>query len=206
MQKNHKKSSCNTADENDDIRPVKKWSFSIIFVTLCLLAARPMIVNQLLSRADAYYAYGLNDNAIRQCKKALFIQPHNNHAWLTLGDSYKSQNDIDNAVQTYLNAINADASNWTAHFRLAMLFALQQDYTSAIPHFEAVRQLAPLPPYAPAPDAFNYHLSSLEMLALCYERTDQTDKAIELLGEALRQYPTCSKLAEKLDTLENPRP
>jgi tetratricopeptide (TPR) repeat protein len=151
-------------------RPAYRWSFSFVFVLVALFAIKPLIVNRLIARAEAYSSYGLYNNAARESEKAVLLDNGNTRAWNALGSAYKSQGDIDNAVNTYLNAINANPSNKIAHFRVAMIFAMEQRCNRAIPHFEHIRFLGPESPDTLAADPFSYYRSSLQMLSICYER------------------------------------
>jgi tetratricopeptide (TPR) repeat protein len=181
-------------------RPLPRWSFSILFVLAVLFALKPLIVNHLLSRADAYASYGLHNNAARECKKAIFLDHDNELAWNTLGSSYKNQDDLYNAANTYLNAINIDPANRTAHFRVAMIFVLEKSYNLAIPHFEYIRSLGPESSAVFASEGFSCYRASLEMLSLCYERTGKPDKQQGVLEELARTYPDYKKADEKHQT------
>jgi tetratricopeptide (TPR) repeat protein len=187
-------------------RPATRWSFSIIFVLVALFALKPLIINRLLARAEAYTSYGLYNNAIRECKKAIFLDGDNTLAWNTLGGSYKNQGDLDNAVTTYLTAININPTNKIAHFRVAMIFALEQNYNRAIPYFERVRLFGPESPPVLTSDSFSCYRSSLEMLSLCYERTGKLDKLQNVLEELARTYPDYTKAADKLQILRQSPP
>ncbi len=182
-------------------KPAARWSMSTIFVLIVLFFLKPVIVHNLLSRAEAYSSYGLYNNAARECKKAIFLDKGNMLAWNTLGNSYKSQDDIDNAVITYLSAININPANKVAHFKVAMIFALEQNYNRAIPHFERVRLFGPEHPAELAADPFSYYRSSLEMLSLCYEKTGRSDKQQGVLEELARTYPGYKKAVDKLQSL-----
>jgi tetratricopeptide (TPR) repeat protein len=182
-------------------RPATRWSMSMLFVLVVLFALKPLIVRNLLARAEAYTSYGLYNNAARECKKAIFLDGDNMLAWNTLGSSYKNQDDVDNAVNTYLNAININPANKNAHFKVAMIFALEQNYNRAIPHFERVRSLGPESLAVFAADPFSYYRSSLEMLSLCYERTGKSGKQQIILEELARTYSNYKKAADKLQTL-----
>ena len=183
-------------------RPAVRWSLSILFVMAVLFFLKPVIVRNLLSRAEAYTSYGLYNNAARECKKAIFFDADNMPAWNTLGSSYKNQDDIDNAVNTYLNAININPVNIVAHFKVAMIFALEENYNRAIPHFERVRLFGPERPDKLAVDSFSYYRSSLEMLSLCYERTGKSDKLRDVIKELARTYPAYQKTTDKLKSFE----
>lgn len=183
-------------------RPVPRWSFSILFILVTLLVLKPLIVNHLLARAEAYASYGLYNNAARECKKAIFLDRANERAWNTLGSSYKNQDDLDNAVNTYLNAININPANKTAHFRVAMIFALEKSYNRAVPHFEYIRSLGPESSAVLASDNFSCYRASLEMLALCYERINEPNKLQSVLEDLARTYPGHPKAAQKLQDLQ----
>ena len=174
-------------------KPRTRWSLSIVFVMLALFALKPVVVDRLISRAEAYSSNSMFNNTERECQKAIFLDGGNARAWNMLGGAYKSRGDIQNAVTTYLNAININPANKVAHFRVAMIFALEKDYSRAIPHFELIRILGPESPAALACDSFSYYRASLEMLSLCYEKTGKPDKIQDILKDLARTYPGCSK-------------
>ncbi len=185
-------------------KPAYRWSLSVIFILLALFALKPLIVNRIVARAEAYSSYGLYNNAVRESKKALFLDGANTRAWNALGSAYKSKGDFDNSVNTYLNAVNVDPANKIAHFRVAMIFALSQNYNRAIPHFEYIRFLGPEPSEKIKTEAFSFYRSSLEMLALCYERTGNSDKLQKVLEDLARTYPDYKKNVEKKQALVQP--
>ena len=174
-------------------KPRTRWPLSILFVLLALFALKPVIINRLISRAEAYSSNSMFNNAARECQKVISLDGDNVRAWNILGGAYKSQGDIRNAIDTYLNAINANPANKVAHFRVAMIFTLEKDYGRAIPHFELIRILGPESPAAFACDPFSYYRASLEMLSLCYEKTGKPDKIQDILKDLARTHPGCSK-------------
>jgi tetratricopeptide (TPR) repeat protein len=174
-------------------KPRTRWSLSIVFVMLTIFALKPVIVNQLISRAEAYSSNNQFNNTERECQKAIFLDGDNIRAWNLLGNAYKSRGDITNAVNTYLNAINVNPANKVAHFRVAMIFTLDKDYNRAIPHFELIRILGPESPHALACDSFSYYHASLEMLSLCYEKTGKIDKVNDIVKDLARTYSACQK-------------
>jgi tetratricopeptide (TPR) repeat protein len=204
-----------TIDQQDDkleniladpllAKPAYRWSFSVIFVLVALFALKPLIINRIVTRAEAYSSYGLYKNAVRESKKAIFLDNEDTRAWNALGSAYKSQGDVDSAVNTYLNAVNVDPANKIAHFRVAMIFALEQNYNRAIPHFEYIRFLGPESVGKVSPEQFSYYRSSLEMLTLCYERTSRPEKLQKVLEELARTYPDYKKNVEGLRALVPP--
>jgi tetratricopeptide (TPR) repeat protein len=170
-------------------KPRTRWSLSVVFVMLALFALKPVIINRLISRAEAYSSNSMFNNAERECQKVIFLDRSNISAWNILGGAYKNQGDMRNAIDTYLNAINLNPANKVAHFRVAMIFALEKDYHRAIPHFELIRILGPESPAAFACDPFSYYRASLEMLSLCYEKTGKPDKIEDILKDLAITYP-----------------
>ena len=185
-------------------KPANRWSLSVVFVLLALVALKPLIVNRIVSRAEAYSSFGLYNNSVRESKKAILLDGTNTSAWNVLGSAYKSKGDIDNSVNTYLNAVNINPTNKIAHFRVAMIFALAQNYNRAIPHFEYIRFLGPELSEQMKTEAFSFYRSSLEMLVLCYERTGRPDKLQKALEDLARTYPDYTKNMEKKQALVLP--
>lgn len=169
-------------------KPRTRWALSVVFIMLALFALKPVIVNRLISRAEAYSSYNKFNNTERECQKAIFLDGDNIRAWNLLGNAYKCRGDMANAVKTYLNAINVNPANKVAHFRVAMIYTLDKDYNRAIPHFELIRILGPESSEALARDPFSYYHASLEMLSLCYEKTGRTDRMNEMVKDLARTY------------------
>jgi hypothetical protein len=83
-----------------------------------------------------------------------------------------------------------------------MVLALQKRYNGAITNFEYIRSLGPETPRQLESDPFSYYRSSLEMLALCYERTNEPKKmkaVVDLLAET---YPNYTKKVDILQALD----
>ena len=174
-------------------KPGSRWFLSIVFVMLALFAIKPVIVERLISRAEAYSSNNQFNNVERECQKAIFLDGGNTRAWNLLGNAYKSKGNITSAVNTYLNAINVNPANKVAHFRVAMIFTLDKNYSRAIPHFELIRILGPESPAALASGSFSYYHASLEMLSLCYEKTGRTDKMNDIVKDLAQTYSASQK-------------
>jgi len=173
-------------------------SFSVVFAIVAIIILKPLMVNQLLSRADAYSAFGLYHDSVRQCKKVLLLDRGNSEAWNKLGCSYKSKGDIKNSIETFERAVEMDQRNRVALFELGMIYALKKNYSKAIQYFEQVRKLGPETPEQRAEDMFSYHKSSLDMLAISYERLKNYDKAIVILKELKSYYPDYTQADKRL--------
>ncbi|OHB65444.1 MAG: hypothetical protein A2Y77_09760 [Planctomycetes bacterium RBG_13_62_9] len=166
---------------------VARASYSLIFVILGLAAARPLMVNHILGRAEAYATLNLYDDAKRQCDKALLLDNDNSEAWCKLARIYRFEGDREMAYGAYEKATQADAANKPAHYELGMMYAQDDRFQEAIPYFDQVRKLGPDKPSHPRQDGFRYHKASMEMLALCYEQTDNAAKA-EFTHEEIKVF------------------
>ena len=190
------------AHEYQSIKPATRWSFSVLFVVLVMFLMKPLFINRILSRAEAYSACGMYNNAIRQCTKVLAIDKSDSRAWNTMGSSYKSQGDIEQAVRTFLTAINIDSDNRVAHFKLGMIFALEQNYKRATPYFEQVREMGPETDAKLQADPFSYYKSALDMLATCYERLGKKEKAMAVIEQLKTECPEHIKAAGKTEQIK----
>ncbi len=179
-----------------------KGSYSVIFIILALIAIRPIMVDQMISRADAYSAYGMHEDSRRECNKALLLDSDNSEAWCRLARIYTAEGDRDMAYGAYLNATQADATNKPAHFELGMMYAQDHLYKEAIPYFDQVRKLGPDKPASIHRGGFPYHKSSLDMLAMCYEKAGDIAKAEFTLEEIRVFYPDYAKPDTRLDELK----
>ncbi|UCD48850.1 MAG: tetratricopeptide repeat protein [Phycisphaerales bacterium] len=166
---------------------VAKGSYSVIIVVVALIALRPLMVRQLLNRADAYSAFGLYEESKRQCDKALLLDSDNSQVWYNLAHIHKTQEHLDLALGAYQKATETDPGNVPAQFELGMMYVQDGRHQQAIPHFDQVRRCSSDKTYRPAKGDFPYHKSSLDMLLGCYEKVGDTDKA-EFTREEMRVF------------------
>ena len=166
---------------------VAKGSYSVIVVIVALVALRPLMVKQLLNRADAYSVFGLYDESKRQCDKALLLDGDNSHAWCNLARIYKQERDHDLAYGAYLKAVEADPTNVPAQFEVAMMYVADGRHQQAIPHLEQVRRQCSDGAAPASHGGFAYHRASLDLLLTCYEKVDNPTKA-QFTREEMRVY------------------
>jgi len=179
-----------------------KGSYSVIFIVLALIVLRPVMVDHMISRADAYSAYGMHQDSKRECNKALLLDSDNSEAWCRLARIHRTEGDRDMAYGAYLNATQADATNKPAHFELGMMYAQDHLYREAIPYFDQVRKLGPDKPQDIRRGGFPYHKASLDTLALCYEKAGDIAKAEFTLEEIRVFYPDYAKTDTRLADLK----
>jgi len=179
-----------------------KGSWSVIFVILALIAMRPLMVSQILSRAEAYADFGLNEDCRRQCNKALLLDGDNSRAWHQLARIYKAQGNREMAYEAYHRATEADAANGPAHFELGLMYVQDEQHQQAIPYFERVRTLGPDKTKQDRKDEFVCHKAALDMLALCYEKVGHATKAEFTLEEIRVFYPAYTGAEARLAQLK----
>ena len=165
--------------------------YSFIIILLALIVLRPLMVDQILSRADAYCAAGRLDESKRQCEKALLIDDDSSQAWRQLARVYKIGGDREMAYAAYEKAVQADGTNRSAHFELGMMYMDDGRHPLAIPHFEQVRRLGVEKAKAGQAGRESYHRASLHMLLLCYEKVGDQVKTELTLQEISVFYPGC---------------
>ncbi|MBN1787853.1 MAG: tetratricopeptide repeat protein [Sedimentisphaerales bacterium] len=150
-----------------------KWSFSLVFVFTIIFLIKPLLVNQLVKRAEAYTAYNFHEDAVRQYQKAVLIDRKNSNIWNSLGNSYKNLGTLPDAIDAYNIAIETNPVNRAALFNLGMIFMLKKDYAHAMPYFEKVAALGPEDAEYKKLYQFSHHKLSMEMLDLCRTRQKQ---------------------------------
>jgi len=120
-----------------------KSCYSIIIVIGALVVLRPLMVDQILSRAEAYSVAGKFEECQRQCDKALLIDDDNSQAWRQLARLYLRQGDCATAYAAYEKATQADSTNRAAHYELALMYMADGKHQMAVPYLEQVRRLGP---------------------------------------------------------------
>ncbi len=164
-----------------------KSSCSVILIVVLLFLIRPLMVSQLLSRADAYSTCGLYDESKRQCGKVLLIDGGNSTAWYLLGCVHKARKETDQAYAAFNRATQTDPTNVPAQFELGMMYAQDNLHRQAIPCFEEVRTCTSEEARKGSDGAFSHHRAALNMLVFCYEKTGESAKA-RMTREELRVY------------------
>jgi tetratricopeptide (TPR) repeat protein len=169
-----------------------KGCYSLIMVMAALILLRPMMVDQMLGRADAYSGVGLLDESERQCDKALLIDGDNSRAWRRLARIHKLRGNRDAACGAYQKAVQTDPSDRLAQFELGLMYVEDGRHQLAIPCFEQVRRLGRETPAGSPAAEFSCHRGSLDMLIRCYEKEGDAAKLEMALKEMRIFYPTAA--------------
>lgn len=182
-----------------------RGSYSVIVVVVALFLIRPVMVSQILNRAEAYSAFGYFDESKRQCNKVLLIDGNNSQAWCQLGHVYRAEGELDMAQVAYQKATEADPANKPANYELAMMHVQSGRHKEAIAYLEQVRALGPDQGQRLQRDGFSYHKGSLIMLITCYEKAGEPAKA-QFTQEELRVfYPDSISLDQPETRPQRPR-
>lgn len=176
---------------------VANGAYSVILIVVALIAIRPLMVRQMLDRADAYSIFNLHGDAKRQCDKVLLIDADSSRAWYLLGQIHKAQGDVDAAYGAYQKATETDSKNVPANFELALMFVQDGQPQQAVPYLDQVRRVTSAPTYQPPTEGgFAYHRAALDLLVMCYEQVGDPAKA-EFTREELRVfYPHHTQVGE----------
>jgi len=180
--------------------------YSIILVIVALVVLRPLMVDQILSRADAYAATGMLDESQRQCDKALLIDDDNSRAWCQLARIYKIRGEREMAYGAYEKAVQADSTNRSAHYELAMMYMDDGKHHLAIPYLERIGQLGPDRVKGGIVGQDSYHQAALYMLVLCYEKVGDPIKTEVALKEMRVLYPGCGNPEDNLQPFRQNNP
>ena len=98
----------------------------------------------------------------------------------------RAQTDLDGAIQSYQNAITADAKFAAAHYNLAIIYERQSKYAEAAKAYEAAIQ------------ADDGYLAAVENLANLALRQTQPKAAEQILLNAIRRHPADLGLRNRL--------
>jgi tetratricopeptide (TPR) repeat protein len=176
--------------------------YSVIFMVVALILLRPLMVRQILSRAEAYAQVGQVEESKRECDKALLIDSETSLTWRQMARLYQTTGDREMAYAAYQKAVETDARNEPAQFELGTMYVEDGKYQSAIPCFEQVRTLEQEKTKDSRAAASSYHREALDKLALCYEKTDTLTKMEVTLEQMKIFYPGFGNAEERLARLK----
>jgi tetratricopeptide (TPR) repeat protein len=163
--------------------------YSLMIVIVALIVLRPLMVDHILSRADAYATLGRLDESQRQCDKALLIDDNSSPAWCQLARIHKTRGQSQAAYDAYQKAVQADATNPSANFELGVMCVEDGQHQMAIPYLEQVRRLGSGKTLHDAAQSTSYHRAALHALVGCYEKVGDSVKTELTLKEIRAFYP-----------------
>jgi len=161
-----------------------RWMLSVLMVGLILILLRPFLIGQMFVRVVSYSAYSHYSDAIRICKKIIFIDKDNQQAWTALGFSYMDSLQVDRAIAAFKKVLLLNPQDkGAASFELGQAYFSKKDFTRAIVYLQRVRSAgsragalldADILKYRHGISGFksvNSMQSLLGMLLTCYKQT-----------------------------------
>ncbi|MFH1062891.1 MAG: tetratricopeptide repeat protein [Candidatus Omnitrophota bacterium] len=180
-----------------------RWVMSVFIISGLLLVLRPFIIQQMLTRVAAYFNGGSYNNAIRVCKKIVFIDRKNIPALKSLGYAYEQNGEIDEAIATYEKVVSLNPMNKGACFDLGMAYFTKKEFARALPYFEQIRVAGPDKGKTTTGDFLNYHRGALTILLRSYQELGNVVKVKQIEQEEQKYYPKESHGRKKVDLLKN---
>src|ERR1700744_6510671 len=66
----------------------QRWLLSLLMIVVLLKLLHPFVIGQMLVRVTSYSANASYQDAVRMCKKIIFLDKDNVQAWTALGYAY----------------------------------------------------------------------------------------------------------------------
>jgi len=175
----------------------KRFITTIIFIVCFFLFFNSFITRQIIIRGDGYLGFDMFDDAIRQYKKALLLEPKNISAKNWLAYAYKRKGNIDKAVVTYENSLRLTPGNIVAYYELGMVYAMKKDFVRAKGYFSKAASISKEDALTGGEDYIFYNRSALDMLAICQERLGEYGEAIKTNEKIITLYTDDGQLTNR---------
>jgi len=185
--------ACGHENHRHGVSFVLRWLISAGIIVGLLFVLRPFLVQQMMVRVSSYLACAAYDDAVRVCKKIIFIDKNNFRAWSSLGYLYRQSGQIDKAIEAYKQAVVLKPEDKSICFDMGMAYFSRKESVRAIPCFERIRSKGPDKNKALALDIINYHRSALTMLRECYRQSGDLAKTNDVEREIKKYYPLYEK-------------
>lgn len=123
------------------------------------------------------YKLGDAPKALEYLHSSLLINPQQAHVINTLGNVYKSQNDVDNAINQYQNAIALKSDYIDPYINLVQLYISLGNWEACTPYVDAGESHIP------------NHWQWLRLRALLHREQGHFNQSVQYLSEANRLLP-----------------
>jgi tetratricopeptide (TPR) repeat protein len=127
-----------------------------------------------------YVAMDEPEEALAKYEHALVLDDRYEVTYMSLGDLYMRQNELEKAKKLYLKAAEIAPGSSNVHSVLAYIYGMQEDYASAIEETLKVLDLS---------TADQQRYPSYKNLAIYYRELGQTDEAVQAAQKALALAP-----------------
>lgn len=178
------------------------WSFALLLIPLFFLI-KPYITHHLAEKGFTYIESGQYEEAMKQYKKAIFLNNKDLDSMNWLAHCYKMQNDVESAIKTYNKMLSIDPENTSILLNLGLSLGLSGKRDEAIPYFEKIRNLGPKKEDSREINTIDPYQSALSMLSNHYEKAGNTVKARGILLELLKNYPNDKNAKKELKKIES---
>jgi len=195
----HAKDCACDHDHEHDHAPMsisRRWILSVLIVGVLSVLLRSFAVDQLIVRETSYSASSDYSDAIRICKKIIFIDSGNIKAWTSLGYVYMDLSQVDMAVPAFEKVLLLNPEDkQAASYELGQAYYAKGDFAKAIEYFERVRTAGPRAGALLEADILKYRHGTLGFRSLnsmqtllgalleCYKKTGNTVQAAEVQKE-----------------------
>jgi len=109
-----------------------------------VIAEDPRVMEALQVRARLFLELGQPEDAIRDCRTALEIDPNYDAAVLTLAQAYRKIKKWDEAIAGYERIIQLDPRDATPHVNLGEIYLDRKEFDRAIDHLHKALALDPI--------------------------------------------------------------
>ncbi len=130
------------------------------------------MANQLWEQADKNGHEGEYNHFINTARVLMITNPHEKEAWDTSAYLLWSTDRAAEGIQMLKDAIKANPDSYYFYDELGNQYLRTKDYKSAIPPFEKAITL-------------NSPWTTYNLLATCYEKTNQLEKAVQTLEKGV---------------------
>ena len=185
-----------------ELSPLTRWLVTAAVITMAAVLLRPPIARQVIVRGDGYLNYGMFQDAVRQYRKAIFIDPRQDRARNWLGYALQKSERTEEAIRVYRQAIEINPDNVVAWHDLGLIYAGRKEFEQARDYFAKAVEISSRE-NPEVDDPLSYRVSSLRFLGLCQERLGEFEEAISTFQELLAVQPEDGAAKRSLARLKN---
>jgi len=171
------------------IKKSTRWLIALITVSSSLYLLKPFITSQVINRGSGYLNFGRYRDAVREYKKAIFLNPNIMFTWNWLGYAYSQMGKSEKAIETYKKAVQINPLDIIAYHELGMGRLLKKDFKGAKPFFQKASTIGPEHKKIIGDNYTFYYISSLRCLAICCEKLGEIRCSIKNSKKILKYYP-----------------
>ena len=149
------------------------------------LTFNPKIVEDYISRGNAYSYIGEHDKAIADYNEAIRLKPNYAKAYYNRGNAYRDKVNFDKAIADYTKAIELKPDYAKVYYNRGKLYVEEDEYDKAIADFGIAIKLNP------------EHADASGFRATLYGEQGEYDKAIEGFSKEIELRPDDAETYEE---------